>query len=100
MVDAQVEPENGRVKQAERLVRIEEKIDRLLEGQAESRGDRKDLHTECETITKHITETDKDVLRLQERMSTLSRWTVGLGIFSPTLAGFLAWVASQFGLGK
>ena len=57
----------------------------------------------CDLDTKReerVTVVEKDVLRLQERMSTLSRWTVGLGIFSPTLAGFLAWVASQFGLGK
>ena len=82
---------NGRVRQAERLVRIEEKIDRLLMFQGESSGDRRDLHRECDLIVEHVQAVEKDVVRLQEQQTTLAKWTATLAVASPTLAGVIGW---------
>ena len=96
MADTPQVPDNGdgrikkAVESAERLVRIEAKLDLVLQSQETSRLDRLTLHSDGEKLDTRIQCVERDIARMQERMSLIAAFQAVFAVIAAGAAGVLA----------
>jgi low affinity Fe/Cu permease len=78
------------VSAAERLARIEAKIDLVLQSQEVSRQDRLTLHRDGETLDTRVQCIERDFARMQERMSMIAAFQATFAVIAAAVAGVLA----------